>query len=378
MPQPSGAGVVVTTASNSTAAWALPTVYTDCHSHDGDFFCIDPAGSDVPIDQLSSPTASGHAAGDNDDHAAGENCHFHAGVEHCTGHAASESEPAAGPGSDACARRDRSYNVPLRVGAIFVVLSTSAIAVFLPLLLRRFSRLAPASIGFTAIKQFGTGVIIATAFIHLLTHAALMFTNSCVGPLAYEATTTAVAMAGLLAAAAVEYAGHRFISYRADARSQCPVSPPLEDGGSSVASKEQPSRPDTAAATPNGGGVGVCGDVDAGAAAGGATGAAAVATVAMAPLPTGCHPPTAADDRLSVLVMEMGIIFHSILIGITLVVAGDSVFATLLAVIVFHQAFEGLALGARISALDPINSLDPAKITLATLFSVIKIGRAHV
>ena len=88
-------------------------------------------------------------------------------------------------------------------------------------------------------------------------------------------------------------------------------------------------------------------------------------------MPAGCHPPTAADDRLSVLVMEMGIIFHSILIGITLVVAGDSVFATLLAVIVFHQAFEGLALGARISALAPISSLDPAKITLAALFSVI-------
>lgn len=38
-------------------------------------------------------------------------------------------------------------------------------------------------------------------------------------------------------------------------------------------------------------------------------------------------------------------------IGITLVVAGDSFFMTLFIVIVFHQVFEGLALGSRIAAL---------------------------
>lgn len=39
------------------------------------------------------------------------------------------------------------------------------------------------------------------------------------------------------------------------------------------------------------------------------------------------------------------------MIGITLVVAGDSFFKTLFIVIVFHQMFEGLALGSRIAAL---------------------------
>jgi solute carrier family 39 (zinc transporter), member 1/2/3 len=38
-------------------------------------------------------------------------------------------------------------------------------------------------------------------------------------------------------------------------------------------------------------------------------------------------------------------------IGITLVVAGDSFFLTLFIVIIFHQMFEGLALGSRIAAL---------------------------
>lgn len=38
-------------------------------------------------------------------------------------------------------------------------------------------------------------------------------------------------------------------------------------------------------------------------------------------------------------------------IGLTLVVAGDSFFLTLFAVILFHQMFEGIALGTRIAAL---------------------------
>ena len=37
------------------------------------------------------------------------------------------------------------------------------------------------------------------------------------------------------------------------------------------------------------------------------------------------------------------------MVGLTLVVAGDSVFITLFVVIVFHQAFEGIALGSRIA-----------------------------
>lgn len=51
------------------------------------------------------------------------------------------------------------------------------------------------------------------------------------------------------------------------------------------------------------------------------------------------------------------------MIGLTLVVAGDSFFLTLFAVIVFHQMFEGLALGTRIAALGrpcPTSSTDTA------------------
>lgn len=63
------------------------------------------------------------------------------------------------------------------------------------------------------------------------------------------------------------------------------------------------------------------------------------------------------SDFLSVAILEAGILFHSVLIGITLVVAGDSVFVTLFIVILFHQIFEGLALGARIAAIPKLSKL---------------------
>ncbi|CAL5869973.1 uncharacterized protein PFLUO_LOCUS4206 [Penicillium psychrofluorescens] len=47
------------------------------------------------------------------------------------------------------------------------------------------------------------------------------------------------------------------------------------------------------------------------------------------------------------LLREFGIIFHSVIIGLNLGVTGSE-FATLYPVLVFHQSFEGLGIGARI------------------------------
>ena len=50
------------------------------------------------------------------------------------------------------------------------------------------------------------------------------------------------------------------------------------------------------------------------------------------------------------LILEFGVIFHSVIIGLNLGTAGDE-FTILYPVIVFHQAFEGLGIGARMSAI---------------------------
>jgi zinc transporter 1/2/3 len=45
------------------------------------------------------------------------------------------------------------------------------------------------------------------------------------------------------------------------------------------------------------------------------------------------------------------VIFHSVFIGLTLAVAGEE-FPTLYVVLVFHQTFEGLALGSRLASIE--------------------------
>ncbi len=50
------------------------------------------------------------------------------------------------------------------------------------------------------------------------------------------------------------------------------------------------------------------------------------------------------------LILEFGVIFHSVIIGLNLGVAGSE-FATLYVVLVFHQSFEGLGIGARMSVI---------------------------
>jgi solute carrier family 39 (zinc transporter), member 1/2/3 len=57
-----------------------------------------------------------------------------------------------------------------------------------------------------------------------------------------------------------------------------------------------------------------------------------------------------ASQLTAIFILEFGIIFHSIFIGLTLAVSGTE-FTTLYVVLVFHQTFEGLGLGSRLSAV---------------------------
>jgi zinc transporter 1/2/3 len=169
-----------------------------------------------------------------------------------------------------------------------------------------------------------------------------MFTNECLGELNYEATTSAVVMAGIFLAFLFEYIGYRVTAARAAKAVMSPSEP---------SSPEQSSRKED---------------------------------VSSHPQPTLAHighshgvalDPTKPITQFSVIVMEAGVLFHSILIGITLVVAGDSFYKTLLVVIVFHQFFEGLALGARIATLP--GSIFPSKAIMAAAFALITpIGMA--
>ncbi|KAI9648531.1 hypothetical protein NHQ30_003166 [Ciborinia camelliae] len=86
---------------------------------------------------------------------------------------------------------------------------------------------------------------------------------------------------------------------------------------------------------------------------------------------TSTSSPVSAEDSqkrqiLQCLLLEAGILFHSIFIGMAISVATGPPFVVFLIAIAFHQSFEGLALGSRIAAINfPSSSPRPWLMVLA-------------
>ncbi|KAL6408276.1 hypothetical protein AUP68_08131 [Ilyonectria robusta] len=182
----------------------VPAEFTGCHSHDTEIYCFtdDGEASIIAVEDIESGES------DPDE----EHCHFHAGVEHCTGGNSEESTAT-------CERKDRDYNISIRIGMLFVVLAASSIGVFGPILMATFTPVK-SNLFLIVLKQFGTGVIISTAFVHLYTHASMMLTNECLGELQYEATTSAIIMAGLFLSFLIEFIVQRAIRWQAKKKSE--------------------------------------------------------------------------------------------------------------------------------------------------------------
>ncbi|KPI45338.1 Zinc-regulated transporter 2 [Cyphellophora attinorum] len=92
------------------------------------------------------------------------------------------------------------YNTPAHVFALFLILFLSTLACSFPVIARRFPKL-PIPHRFLFIsRHFGTGVLIATAFIHLLPTAFVSLTDPCLPAFWNEQYPP---MAGLIAMTAV-------------------------------------------------------------------------------------------------------------------------------------------------------------------------------
>jgi zinc transporter 1/2/3 len=63
----------------------------------------------------------------------------------------------------------------------------------------------------------------------------------------------------------------------------------------------------------------------------------------------GVLPETYIAQMTAIFILEFGVVFHSIFIGLTLAVSGVE-FTSLYVVLVFHQTFEGLGLGTRLAS----------------------------
>lgn len=296
----------------------LPLSYTSCHAHETDTYCM--SGSDE-VQFVVDATDESELSTTSSSSSSGQNCHFHAGVEHCVGSSGEESEST-------CERTDRDYNIPVRIGTLFAILATSAIGVFLPMVCSGVMKASMDGTIITILTQFGTGVILSTALVHLTTHAELMFANDCI-TLYYESTATAIIMAGLFIGFLVDFGSTRLLLVRKNA-----IESGKDQNSDNSRENEISDEDDKAPHSHSHGEVAILQD--------------------------------GSLDKMSVLMLEAGIIFHSVLIGVTTVVAGDSYYITLFIVVIFHQAFEGVALGSRI-----------AKLTRASVWTKVLMGSCY-
>ncbi|KAF2720953.1 ZIP zinc transporter [Polychaeton citri CBS 116435] len=302
---------VINTVDKDTA----PEHYQNCHAHEEELHCTG-ENQDVALRPITAESSDSHEGEESSN--GGVSCHDHAGVPHCV--------DADGNTVDmGCSRPEHEYNVPLRIGLLFVILATSAIGVYLPIITSRFSTISPDHTIMIAMQQLATGIIISTAIVHLFTHAELYFSNDCLTGLDYEATAGAILMAGLFITFVLEKVTHH-----------------LYLGRGQISSKQSIS-------TSNNASKGIT-DKD-------------ITDAEIAEVKEYQN----KQLTMSASVMEAGIIFHSILIGVTLVVASESTFITLFIVIIFHQMFEGLALGARIAIMPASNA---RKLILGLAFAV--------
>lgn len=229
-----------------------------------------------------------------------------------------------------------------RISSVFVILIGSAFGAFFPILSSRYSFLKMHRYVFYFCKYFGSGVIVATAFIHLLSPASEALATECLGP-GWEVYpyAFAICMVSLFALFFFELVAFRFIDKKVQGAAEHSHSHFGEENtfvkkeGDECESDEAPTEGQAAqpkypshfshAANHQ--------DVEA----------------------MGTHLQDQDKESyygqlLNVFVLEFGVIFHSVFVGLTLAVSGDE-FKTLYPVIVFHQLFEGLGLGARIATI---------------------------
>lgn len=100
-----------------------------------------------------------------------------------------------------------AYDLPLHVAALFIILGTSTVACAFPILATRFPRLhIPTSFLFF-VSHFGTGVLIATAFVHLLPTAFTSLGDPCLSDFwtkDYPAMPGAIALGGIFLVTVIE------------------------------------------------------------------------------------------------------------------------------------------------------------------------------
>ncbi|TMW64330.1 hypothetical protein Poli38472_012952 [Pythium oligandrum] len=217
------------------------------------------------------------------------------------------------------------YNLGLHIGAIFILFAVSTAGTALPVLSKKVPMLAAKSMVMQWLMVFGFGVVIATGFIHMMNEGIEMLSNPCLGEVVenYESLGMVIVLGTIVVMHLIECESAVFFAGKSahhghghavpvPVTSAVSASPAIND-------EENPYHEKlTVAEGPN------------------------------------------ADNKrkLAAVLFEVGVIFHSVIVGVDLGVATGTEFKTLLAAMCFHQFFEGIAIsGSMLGAIENLKNV---------------------
>ncbi|KAI9270091.1 Zinc/iron permease [Helicostylum pulchrum] len=240
-----------------------------------------------------------------------------------------------------------NYNMSFRIGSVFIIMVTSAVGIFAPIILYRISPPKNGSIRdwtLTAGKFFGTGVIIATAFIHMLPEALERFGSECLsdGWHSYHAFGGLFCMLASFALQIIELAAisnldaiarkntEAAVAAAAAAASVNTLNTNAEESADGKLGEKSQIQHEINHHEHDHTGINEDGHVHS----------------------AGFLENQQSLRNIGTFILELGIVMHSIIIGITLGTADNESFNTLFIALIFHQFFEGIALGTRVNDLN--------------------------
>lgn len=274
------------------------------------------------------------------------------------------------------------YNTGLQVFGLFLLLVVGTLATAFPSIMRRFPNVKIPMLALFISRHFGTGVILATAFCHLLTTAYKKLSDPCLPPFwteTYPAIPGFIAMISVMVLVAIEMAfvtrGLKHCHALEIGERECDPCVDAEQGAARRATSSQPHPSDQKAmqfakpssessslskqrSAPCCDSIRPCepttNDDD---------------SCCPQPTTTASHPPPTPNPSgttttttsnpasqtherrqiLQCLLLELSILFHTIFIGISLAFSSGRTWVVLITAISFHQTFEGLAVGSRIA-----------------------------
>jgi hypothetical protein len=242
------------------------------------------------------------------------------------------------------------YNTPLHVGALLIILAVSGLACAVPMLASKFPIIRIPERFFFAVRHFGTGVLLATAFVHLLPTAFISLGNSCLSNFwttDYPAMPGAIALVGIFFVSIIEmvFSPARHFTPRAGSARESSGDESAGTGRTQAARSSiagghysnaavvaavtrpattrrgslEPAPPQEAAAAPKQPNI-------------------SKETLEIEALGGGLTPEQLHKKAiLQCMLLEVGILFHSVFIGMALSVAIGSNFVVLLIAVAFHR-----------------------------------------